>query len=294
MKHLFTSWSIIKKKLDSSRHVLLAFDYDGTLTPIVKRPELARLSLPMRNLLKELSKSSFFSLVIISGRPLAEIKRLVGIKRIIYAGNHGLEIEGPKIKFINSSAKKAKPLIKNIFKLLSKELASIKEVLVENKGLTLSVHFRLVKAKKALHQLDKIFYRLVNPWRNKKKIRLTFGKKVYEVRPSVEWDKGKCLNYLLAQKSFFKFTPLTVALGDDRTDEDIFKVIKNRGVSIFVGKPRTSSFARYYLCNVKEVKFFLERLKGCGNKMDASSSPIPSPPIALPSASNRASQRAKR
>jgi len=264
MKNLLNSWNKIKKQFDLSEHVLLAFDYDGTLTPIVKKPELARLSLPIKNLLKDLSKNPFYTILIISGRPLKEIKRFVGLKKIIYAGNHGLEIEGPKIKFINSSAKRAKPLIKNIFKLLSKELASIKGVLVENKGLTLSVHFRLVKAKKALRRLDKIFYHLLNPWRLKKKIRLTFGKKVYEVRPSVKWDKGKCLSYLSAQKSLFKVNPLTIALGDDRTDEDMFKFIKNRGISIFVGKPSTSSFARYYLCNVKELKKFLEKVKKYG------------------------------
>ncbi len=260
MKHLFSSWEIIESRLKARRHILLAFDYDGTLTPIVKRPELARLSLAMKGLLKALSANPFFSLVIISGRPLNEIKRLVGIKKIIYAGNHGLELEVPDFRYLNPQAEKSQPVILKIYKLLSDELAHLKGVLVENKGLSLSVHYRLVRGKSNLAELNKIFYRAVNPWRIKKKVKLTFGKKVFEIRPPVKWDKGKCLKYLLAKSSQFRVKPLPIALGDDRTDEDMFNAVKDKGISIFVGRPGISSSARYYLRNVDEVKNFLERL----------------------------------
>lgn len=260
MEYLFSSWEIIERKLKSSRHILLAFDYDGTLTPIVKRPELARLSLTMKGLLKALSENPFFHLVIISGRPLNEIKKLVGIKKIIYAGNHGLELKGSDFRYLNPRAKKFQPDILKIYKLLSKELAHLKGVLVENKGLSLSVHYRLVRGKNNLAELNKIFYQVIKPFQAKEKIRLTFGKKVNEIRPPVKWDKGKCLKYLLRKTSPFNFKPLPVVLGDDRTDEDMFRAVKNKGISVFVGRPGKSSSARYYLRNVAEVKKFLEKL----------------------------------
>ncbi len=263
MKHLFSSWGKVKKKLASSRHVLLAFDYDGTLTPIVKTPELARLSSPIKNLLKVLSENRQFTLAIISGRPLAEIKKIVGLKKIIYAGNHGLEVEGPKIKFVNPRALKSKVLMRNLFNLLSEKLSSISGALVENKVLTLSIHFRLIKSKKAVGKLRKIFYSIIKPWQIKKKIKVTFGKKVYEIRPPLRWDKGKSLKFLLEKKFQLELQPLVISLGDDRTDEDMFKAVKNKGISIFVGNPRGSS-ARYYLRNVGEVKNFLERLNNHG------------------------------
>ena len=260
MKHLFSSWGIIERKLKSSRHMVLAFDYDGTLTPIVKRPELARLSLAMKGLLNALSENPFFSVVIISGRPLNEIKRLVGIKKIIYAGNHGLELKGPDFRYLSPQAKKSQPVILKIYKLLSKELTHLKGVLVENKGLSLSVHYRLVRGKNNLAELNKIFYQVIKPFQAKKKIRLTFGKKVNEIRPPIKWDKGKCLKYLLTKNSQFRFKPLPIVLGDDRTDEDMFKEVKDKGISVFVGKQGKLSSARYYLCNTKEVKKFLEKL----------------------------------
>ena len=260
MKHLFSSWDIIESRLKSNQHILLVFDYDGTLTPIVKRPELAGLSLAMKGLLKGLSGSPFFSLVIISGRPLNEIKRLVGIKKIIYAGNHGLELKGPDFRYLNPQAKKSQPIILKIYKLLSKELAHLKGVLVENKGLSLSVHYRLVRGKNNLAELNKIFYQVIKPFQAKKKIRLTFGKKVNEIRPPVKWDKGKCLKYLLTKTPQFRFKPLCVVLGDDRTDEDMFKAVREKDISVFVGKPGKSSLARYYLYDTGEVKEFLEKL----------------------------------
>lgn len=267
MRHLFTSWNTVRKKLESRRHILLAFDYDGTLTPIVKRPELARLSHTMKGLLNTLSENPFFNLVIISGRSLNEIKKLVGIKKIIYAGNHGLELKGPYFRYLNPRAKKSQPDILKIYKLLSKELAHLKGVLVENKGLSLSVHYRLVRGKNNLAELNKIFYQVIKPFQAKKKIRLTFGKKVNEIRPPVKWDKGKCLKYLLRKTPQFRFKLLPVVLGDDRTDEDMFKAVKDKGISVFVGRPGISSFARYYLRNVAEVKKFLEKLIRSAKKL---------------------------
>ncbi|MBW1840132.1 MAG: hypothetical protein JRI49_09365 [Deltaproteobacteria bacterium] len=82
----------IIKRVEISSHILLFLDYDGTLVPICKEPSLAKLSLDDRQLLKELSRIPWLSVGIISGRSLKEIRKLVGVKGLSYAGDHGFEI----------------------------------------------------------------------------------------------------------------------------------------------------------------------------------------------------------
>ena len=103
MQHLFQLWESFSSTIRAASHILLLSDYDGTLTPIVSRPEEAILSPEVREKVSALSKSPTFSVGIISGRSLSEIRALVGIEGIYYAGNHGLEIEGPGLKFINQT-----------------------------------------------------------------------------------------------------------------------------------------------------------------------------------------------
>ena len=98
MDYIFSQFSKIKELL-SNKFILLLLDYDGTLTPIVETPSKAIIHKDTRELLQKLSRSSYCKIGIISGRKLEDIKNIVGIDSIIYAGNHGLEIQGPKIKF---------------------------------------------------------------------------------------------------------------------------------------------------------------------------------------------------
>jgi trehalose-phosphatase len=119
-------------------------DYDGTLTPIVERPELAKLPEETCKLLQHLTTRPHFTLGIISGRALADLKALVNLKGILYAGNHGFEIEGPGLSFISPIADEIKPLIRILRQVLNMGVSTIKGVLVEDKGVTLSVHYRQV------------------------------------------------------------------------------------------------------------------------------------------------------
>jgi len=93
VQHLFQSWALFSSDIKAAAHVLLLSDYDGTLTPIVSRPEEAILSPEVSEKLRALAQKSTFSVGIISGRPLSEVKSLVGMEGIYYAGNHGLEME---------------------------------------------------------------------------------------------------------------------------------------------------------------------------------------------------------
>ena len=262
MQHLFSAWQDLSKRLKSARRVLLLCDYDGTLTHIVDRPELANLSEKARQMLQALARQSHFTIGIISGRALSDLKQKVGVSNIIYAGNHGLEIEGPGIGLVNPLAAEMKPVIRLINQVLNKALAPIRGVQVEDKGLTISVHYRMVEESKS-EEVTNAFERVIATARSLGKVRITSGKKVYEVRPAVQWDKGEAIGLLIERfgKTKAKNELLPIYLGDDQTDEDGFRVIeKHDGISVFVGDMTGASKARYYLKSPAEVEEFLERL----------------------------------
>lgn len=265
MDYLFAQVDKIKEYL-RNKFILLLLDYDGTLAPIAQTPQKAVILRESKELLEELSKSQFCKIGIISGRSLEDIKKAVGIKNIIYAGNHGLEIEGPKIKFEGLVSPELKQVIHNIAQDLQKKLSSINGVLIEDKGLTLSIHYRLVK-EKDLSTLERIFFEITDNFIACNKIKISSGKKVYEIKPPIKWDKGKVALWLMARQQFIAGDNkvLPVYIGDDMTDEDAFKDLKNKGLTVFVGKPGHSA-ADYYLNDAKEVSKLLGLIFKLKNK----------------------------
>jgi len=259
MKYFFKH-RISFEKIFQNGHIMLFLDYDGTLAPIVKRPQDAVMPSKIKRILKDLLKVPDIEIAVISGRRLDDVKKIVGLRNIIYVGNHGFEAEGPKIKFIVQNLSGFKAVLKKIKKELTKRLYGIKGILIEDKGVTLSVHYRLVRKKdisliKAIFQKALIFYQIKN------KVKTGFGKKLFEVRPAINWDKGKVVLWLLKRhKSFLKGKRvLPVYIGDDVTDEDAFKNLRGRGLTIFVGKSRSSQ-AEYFLKNTAQVHMFLKKI----------------------------------
>jgi len=254
LEHLLSAWSEVAEQLRSARHILLLLDYDGTLTPIVERPELASLPVGTGQLLEALAGKRCLTLAIISGRALADLKQKVGVNNIVYAGNHGLEIEGPQVSYVSPAAEESRPLLRQMYGELSQALGAIKGVLVEDKGLTLSVHYRQVAEGRSA-EVRSIFERITGNAARSGKIGITWGKKVYEVRPAVAWDKGKVVKMLMGQKR----GTLPIYLGDDLSDEDGFKAIESYGggISVFVGERDHPTSARYFLESPHEVAKFL-------------------------------------
>ncbi|MBM4461852.1 MAG: trehalose-phosphatase [Chloroflexi bacterium] len=263
MQHLFSVWPEVAQRLKAARGVLLFSDYDGTLTPIVDRPELADLPAETRRLLRALAHRHRFTVGIISGRALSDLKHRVGIESIVYAGNHGLEIEGPGISFINPLAEEMKPVLRLIHQALSKALATVRGSLVEDKGLSLSVHYRRVEEKE-VEKAKTIFERILHVPRLSGMIKVTSGKKVHEVRPAVDWDKGKAIKLLMRRygKGGRRSGLLPIYLGDDLTDEDGFRAIERYGdgLTVFVGGENDSTVARYFLRSPHDVERFLSML----------------------------------
>ena len=239
-----------------AKEVLLLLDFDGTLTPIVDRPEEARLFPEMEAILKLLAKKREFKVAIISGRSLSDLKERIKIRGIFYVGNHGLEIRRGRETFIYPRAAKSIPTMKELKRILEAKLRCIEGAILEDKRVGLAVHYRLVKARD-LPALKREVRQIFRPFLEKGKIRVTSGKKIIEARPPIMWDKGKAASLLLDSSE--QENPLPVYLGDDRTDEDAFSALDGKGITVFVGKPRKSK-AKFFLNNVGEVGVFLNRL----------------------------------
>lgn len=255
MKHLFSEWDKVKEKV-RGRRVYLFLDYDGVLAPLASTPEKPFIPKEVKALLRRLSEKPEYRIAVISGREIKYIMKKVGLKGIVYSGNHGLQIEGPKIKFEAPVSRRYRTDLGEIKERLEKGLSSVKGAFVEYKNLSLSLHYRLVGRRDISH-VKAVFGKTVRPYLAKKRVKVNTGKMLLEVRPPSAWDKGRAVLRLLAKERAGRTVPIYI--GDDETDEDAFRVLKDKGITVFVGKPKPS-YARYYLKDTDEVKEFLKRL----------------------------------
>lgn len=261
MEHLFSAWPGMAERVRSAGRVVLLTDFDGTLSPIAGRPEEAVLPDDTRRAIEALSSDPRVGVAVISGRALDDIKEKVDLPGITYAGNHGIEIEGPSLRFVYPPAQAAKPVMRRLHSALGRALSGIDGVVLEDKGITLTVHYRLV-ARERVGEVKRICEAAVDGPRSRGQVRTTGGKMVYEIRPGVVWDKEDAVVLLLAS-----WTPsgeaggLAFFLGDDLTDEGGFRAVNARGgVSVFVGRPGRDTAARFSLRSPGEVPGFLRRL----------------------------------
>ena len=232
-------------------------DFDGTLSPIARTPDSAALPGSTKKIIAELSRSRKCKLAVISGRKLSDIKAVVGINKIIYAGNHGMEIEGNGVKRIIKVPKWFAEVKRKIRMDIRSKMHGIKGILIEDKGHTLALHYRLTKRTER-YKIKKYFYQATASHLLNGRIKIQKGKMLYEVRPNIKWDKGKAVKWLLNRSS--KKNTLPIYIGDDETDKDAFKALKNRGITIFVGS-RTKYGAKYYLRDTNDVRKFLLMIK---------------------------------
>jgi trehalose-phosphatase len=248
------SRSEIAERLKNPR-VALFLDYDGTLTPIVLRPEMAVLSGEMRETVRAAAEKFFVAVV--SGRDLADVRRLVGIPSLCYAGSHGFDISGPEGKHLEfQKGKDYIPRLQKAKQKIKSRIESIPGAHIEDKKFSFAVHFREV-ASDDRPQIEEAVNDAVAEFSG---LRKSPGKKVFEIQPDLDWNKGKALLWLL--ESFHLDTPdvLPIYIGDDVTDEDAFRVLTHRGVGIVVGTNTRFSVARYRLNDPEDVRQFLQML----------------------------------
>ena len=248
-------WKNLQQQISNSHQIFLFIDYDGTIVPIKKQPRLAVLPLNTRTLITQLVRNPNIFVGIITGRSLTDIRNLVRIGHILYAANHGFQIYHKKRTWIHPDAKRVLPLLTKVEAALIKALSPIKGVLIENKGLTLSVHYRNVRVGN-IFRLKITLKQIIQPFREF--IKLTSGKKVIEIRPNIPWDKGHAILRIL---KLFRATnkSIIIFIGDDKTDEDAFKLLSSQATTIRVGKSKSSN-AKYYVRNSPEVGKLLKNI----------------------------------
>jgi trehalose-phosphatase len=254
LRHLFEEWEYVQARIRQAQTLFLFLDYDGTLTPIVSRPELALCPSEVKRHLEELRDLPGVYLAIISGRSLEDLRKKIAVSGISYAGNHGFEIETPdgRHKKFLSSARTSE--LKRITGNVRNSLKEIPGILFEEKGPILSVHYRNVP-QKFLDQIPQVLKEELQQWGDH--WRMASEKMVFEIRPDGDFHKGEAVREIL--KPFPSRGLLPIYLGDDRTDEDAFRVIKGQGVSVFIGPRGFPSEADFFLQNPDEVKEFLFR-----------------------------------
>lgn len=246
---LLDSLEILKPLIVSTPRISLFLDFDGTLSQIVPRPEDAGLDPQIGSILQALAARSDFGVSIISGRALEDVKRRVGLKNVVYAGNHGLEIEFETIRFREPRAEALRRELRCLSLQLKLALSDTDGVEIEDKGLTLSVHFRRVAD--VLHDwVRSITHTTVARSRS---FGCREGKMVLEVRPEVTWNKGHAIKWIA--REVLPSPSLAIYIGDDISDEDGFAAIPE-GVTIRVGEP-TETEAQYTLPDVTGVGVFL-------------------------------------
>ncbi len=257
MAHLLNVWPAVSVRLRRARRVLLLFDYDGTLTPILPRPEDAVLDEGVRASLRALAAQERYLVGMVSGRSLGDLMERVGLPELLYAGNHGLEVRGLGLDFAHPGAAVAKDALDRVSRQLQVEFGGIPGVQVEHKGQSLTVHYRNV-AEELTGTVEKATRAAADPYVRRGELRTTRGKMVVEVRPGVEWDKGKAIAMV---RGSFPEPPFPVYFGDDVTDEDGFRVVQElNGLAVFVGPPRDGTVALHQLESPEEVATVLSML----------------------------------
>ncbi len=246
----------------AGRRPALFLDYDGTLTPIVDRPEDAVISDSMREAVRRLAER--WPVCVVSGRDRRVLQELMGLSNLVVAGSHGFDIWSPAGGAIEREEGRGQEgLLGAVRERLEAETGSIPGALIEPKSVSVAVHYRLVPEAERPRVRAIVEAVLAE---HPDELRVTPGKLVYEIQPNVDWDKGRAVLYLLTALGLDREDVAPIYMGDDVTDEDAFRALPERGIGVFVGRaddPEVAgreTFADYVLDTVDEVERFLETL----------------------------------
>jgi trehalose-phosphatase len=230
-------------------------DLDGTLAPLVARPELVEVPAKTREVLMTIAERHL--VCVISGRGLGDLQHKIGLDSVYYAADHGYRIVGPAGSGIDLEVGgQYRDELLKAARELSRRLLRVDGVVVEAKGLSLSVHYRLV-AEGERPLVEQAVARVAQRF---PALRRTGGKLVHEMRPPGAWNKGLAMVWLLERLELGRSDVCPICLGDDLTDEDMFVAADGWGVSVVVGYPGQPTRAGYLLRDSKEAAALLKAL----------------------------------
>lgn len=245
-RYLFTESGMAALRDFVDNGTLFAFDLDGTLAPIIDNPKNVQIPEPI---MKELTLLNFLApLAIITGRSKADAQLRLGISPGYLIGNHGAEgLPGWK------ASEKQYRHLGNIWEKQLNAMLPVTDnqgIVLENKGSTLSIHYRNVLDKEKARDMLLRAIGLLAP-----RPKHVSGKYVENLIPAAAPDKGTAVLHLLRQSGCQK----AVFAGDDETDEDVFKIAGDNLFTVHVGNGEKTR-ARYFLCDQREIEMFLRKI----------------------------------
>jgi len=279
MTNAIEAWQAIRSRMRGKRPVVF-LDYDGTLSPIVKEPDNAHMKDGMRSVLRRVSAA--YTTAIITGRSREKVYQFVQLDDVYYAGSHGFDISGPLGGGPISCqvGDQFRPLLEEVRTILEAQLSSVPGTKVEDNKFALSVHYRNVSEE----WVQQVFDTVTKLVERQPDLALKHGKKVLELRPKVDWNKGSAVLWIMRQLGLDTSDDIfPFYLGDDITDEDAFVALHSlslaegqdqqagapcaggKGAGILVREDhdlerQPETHASFKLRNPDEVQQFLELL----------------------------------
>ena len=238
---------------------LILMDFDGTLADFELDPATVALPPARQILLQTLDMRADMSAGIVSGRRIGDLReRLPPVPMMFFAGLHGLEIEGPGLKFAHSAAALAAPGISLLAKDLRRAVKPLPGVFVEDKTYSVVLHVRGASTADRMHAVTR-FNALAEPFLSEGTLRLQPGDNILELLPNIDWAKGDALRAIMRHvEAETRESAWPVYIGDDATDEDAFEAIGANGLTIAVSKRTTG--AAFQVADPVAVECFLRAI----------------------------------
>lgn len=246
--YLFDSWKEVRERIRAARHLAVFLDFDGSLVPLHARPDQVWLDDTGQRLLCRLARHPRVTLVLISGRRRADLRKRVNVPAARYLGLHGWEHRDG-----HSARPGSRRLMRLARRMMAERLRGLPGIWIEDKGPIFVVHYRNTSAL-ATRRARKIVRETLD-WMQPD-LRVLAGRKVWEVVPQEIKGKGAAVSLLLEE---LPQPTLSIFVGDDVSDEKAFAVLRGE-VTVRVGRPRRTG-AHFRLRNPLEVRDFLERLQ---------------------------------
>lgn len=247
----------LAQRLPAAEELLFGIDFEGALAPAARRPEDAIVAPESRRYLRALGEDERVTAVVCSGRALADVRARVGVEGLTYAGNRGLELCHRRRTSVHPCAERHWSRVQRLRRAVADALAHVPGVTVENAGWTAVIRYRDAPEDRVPEIRETV--RAVVERRGDGRLELRRCREAVELRPAVDWDRGRTLG-LLAERCADGCLPVYV--GDGSRDEPAFRAVQPRGIGVRVGDG--ASRADEFVRDSREVAALLGWLSTAG------------------------------